>query len=72
MEGQSTRSDVRALLGPPLRIDPDRKGGEVWDYRVLVDMRKYDFFVEIADDGRVRKAYLLHDPEYDAGGPWGG
>jgi hypothetical protein len=65
--GKSAKQDVRALLGPPLRVDPDRKGGEVWDYRVEVDMRKFDFFVEFTDDGLVRKAYLLHDPEYDVG-----
>jgi hypothetical protein len=67
LAGRSSKKDVRELLGPPLRMDPDRKGGEVWDYRVMVDMRKFDFFVEFADDGLVRKAYLLHDPEYDVG-----
>lgn len=67
LPGKSAKKDVRELLGPPLRIDPDRKGGEVWDYRVEVDMRKFDFFVEFADEGLVRRAYLLHDPEYDVG-----
>ncbi len=68
LPGKSGRKEVRELLGPPLRVDPDlRKGGEIWDYRVELDMRKFDFFVEFADDGVVRTAYLLHDPEYDVG-----
>jgi hypothetical protein len=63
---KSTKKDVRELLGPPYQTYRTRDGLEGLDYRVDVDMRWYDFLVDVSADGIVRKAYLLHDPFYDA------
>ncbi|MBV8031856.1 MAG: outer membrane protein assembly factor BamE [Betaproteobacteria bacterium] len=71
VEGKSTREDVRELFGPPFLTYRTRLGFEEWDYRVEVDMRKFDFLVDFGDDGIVKKAWLLHDPIYDAPGPRG-
>jgi hypothetical protein len=65
--GRTAAKEVRELLGPPWNITRyPFKEGEVWDYRVKVEMRLFDFLVELSQDGVVQKAYLLHDPIYDA------
>jgi hypothetical protein len=63
---KSTKKEVRELLGPPWKAYRTRDGYEEWDYRAMVDMRLFDFLVQFRDDGVVHKAYLLHDPVYDA------
>jgi hypothetical protein len=65
---KSVKKEVRELLGPPWKTYRTLDGREEWDYRVMVDMRKFDFLVRFDDDGVVHKAYLLHDPIYDAPG----
>jgi outer membrane protein assembly factor BamE (lipoprotein component of BamABCDE complex) len=66
LPGKSTKKEVRELLGPPWKAYRTLDGHEEWDYRVMVDMRLFDFLVQSRDDGVVHKAYLLHDPIYDA------
>ena len=65
---KSVKKDVRELLGPPWKTYRTLDGREEWDYRVMVDMRKFDFLVRFSDDGVVHQAALLHDPVYDAPG----
>jgi len=65
---KSVKQEVRELLGPPWKAYRTLDGHEEWDYRVMVDMRKFDFLLQFREDGVVHKAYLLHDPVYDAPG----
>jgi hypothetical protein len=66
--GTTTAKEVREFFGTPYQIwrGPVSQR-DIWDYPMMVDNMLMDFFVELADDGRVREAYLLHDPVYDAG-----
>lgn len=65
--GKSTEKEVRDLFGAPWKAYPAARLPLVeWDYRVLVDNRKFDYLVRFSDDGVVREAYLLHDPIYDS------
>src|SRR5258708_29303338 len=66
---KSTAKQVRELLGPPWKVYRTLDGHDEWDYRMMVDMRLFDFLVQFRNDGVVHKAYLLHDPVYDAPGP---
>jgi len=65
--GTTTQKQVQELFGSPWKAYPAARLPLVeWDYRVLVDNRKFDYLVRFSDDGVVRDTYLLHDPIYDS------
>jgi hypothetical protein len=65
--GSTTQQQVQELFGSPWKSYPAAMLPMVeWDYRVMVDNRKFDYLVRFSYDGVVREAYLLHDPIYDS------
>lgn len=61
--GVSTTAEVRALLGPPLRVSRlDRQQREVWSYRRYVDpFDDRHVSVQFSPDGIVREVLVLKD-----------
>ena len=61
---QSTRAEVRALLGPPWRIDQySRMQREVWTYPVYSRPMHKELYVQFSPDGVVRESWLVIDPD---------
>ncbi len=61
--GVTTTEQVRALLGPPLRVARfDRQQREVWEYRRYVDpFDDHHVAVQFSADGIVREVLVLKD-----------
>lgn len=61
--GVTTTAQVRALLGPPLRVARlDRQQREVWEYRRYVDpFDDRHVAVQFSPDGIVREVLVLKD-----------
>ena len=60
---QSTRDDVKALLGRPYRVsDFPRLPREVWEYAMLQDLQPRHLYVQFTPDGKVGEVQIVIDP----------
>ena len=59
--GKSTTNEVKALLGPPLRVSRfDRMGRDVWEYRRYNDpMDEKSISVQFSSDGIMREVVVV-------------
>jgi hypothetical protein len=62
---QSTRDDVKALIGPPHRVTQfSNLPREVWEYALLQDLQARQLYVQFTPDGKVGEVQLVTDPGY--------
>ena len=62
--GKSTKDEVRAILGPPWRIDPfPRMQREAWTYAAQ-GMNPQQYVVQFSNDGIVRERFSIDDPDF--------
>lgn len=62
--GKSTEAEVRAILGPPWRIDPfPRRQRDAWTYSAQ-DVTPQQYVVQFSKDGVVRERFSIDDPDY--------
>ncbi|HEX6692567.1 MAG TPA: hypothetical protein VF110_15630 [Burkholderiales bacterium] len=65
--GKSRGDDVRAILGPPWRIDEfPRMQREAWTYNAQ-GMNPAQFIIQFSNDGIVRERFQIDDPEFVRG-----
>ena len=69
--GTTTTSEVRELLGPPVRVVRfDRMQRDVWEYRRYMDpMNEFQVAVQFSPDGIVREVLVLKDYTREPCGP---
>jgi len=69
--GVTTTGEVRALLGPPIRVVQfERLQRDVWEYRRYMDpMNEYQVSVQFSPDGIVREVLVLKDYTREPCGP---
>ena len=61
---QSTRGEVRQLLGPPWKINQyPRMEREIWTYPVFNRPMHKELYVQFSPDGVVRESWLVVDPD---------
>ena len=62
--GKSTKDEVRAILGPPWRVDQfARMQREAWTYAAQ-GMNPQQYVVQFSNDGIVRERFSIDDPEF--------
>lgn len=62
--GKSNEAEVRAILGPPWRIDPfPRQQRDAWTYAAQ-GMNPQQYVVQFSKDGIVRERFAIDDPEF--------
>jgi hypothetical protein len=65
--GKSTEAEVRAILGPPWRIDPfPRMQRVAWTYAVQ-GMNPQQYVVQFSSDGVARERFAIDDPDFVRG-----
>ena len=70
---QSTRDDVKALIGRPYRVSNFPKlPREVWEYAMLQDTSPRLLFVQFMPDGKVGEVQMIVDPSIVTMGDSGG
>ena len=64
VRGRSTEDDVRAIVGPPYRVDENpRMGREIWTYKMQVFPFPKVLLVQFSTDGVAREVYFMDDPD---------
>jgi hypothetical protein len=62
--GKSTEQEVRAILGPPWRIDPfPRQQRTAWTYAAQ-GMNPQQYIVQFSSDGIARERFSIDDPDF--------
>ena len=62
--GKSRKEEVRAILGPPWRVDQfPRMQREAWTYAAQ-GMNPQQYIVQFSSDGIVRERFSIDDPEF--------
>jgi hypothetical protein len=65
--GTSREDDVRALIGPPFRVDQfPRMQREIWTYKMYSGTFPKDLYVQFSPDRVVREVMIIDDPEFSA------